>query len=158
MMNVNKNDPYPSLAMLLENDIIEVGHDADLRFDSNGVRAWVHRTGLADGEQFENVITIEVLIDSNQESRWVSVVTYDGDEPPSTIGGLGAFLSKAGISFGELYFNHSNLQTLDSLSVLLDEVPLQYDIIESDDGTIALQTDLWIDQAGFLHTEEEANK
>lgn len=150
-MNVNKDDPYPSLAMLLENDVITVGQDADLRFDGNGVRLWVHRTGLDDGELVENAITVELLLDSNQESRWVTVATYDGDNPPSTIGD--------GISFRELYFNHSNLQTLDSLSVLLGGVPLPYgyEIIVSDDGTISLKTDLWIDEAGFLHTEEKGS-
>jgi hypothetical protein len=147
-MNVNKDDSYPSLAALLEDDVIEVGHDADLRFDSNGVRVWVHRTGLADGEPYENAVSVEALLDSNQESRWVTVATYDGNDPPSTIGNR--------VSFGELYFNHSNLQTLENLCVLLDDLPLPYgyEVIVSDDGTISLKTDLWIDEAGFLHTEE----
>ena len=142
-MNVNKNDPYPSLTTLLENEVITVGQDADLRFDGNGVRLWVHRTGLDDGEPFENSITVEVLAQVNQESYWTTVATYDGDNPPSTIGNK--------ISFGALYFNHTNFLTLDSLTVLLDDVPLYYDIIVSDDGTIALKTDLIIDEAGFLH-------
>ena len=151
MMNVNKNVPYPSITALLENVVITVGQDADLRFDSNGVRLWAHRTGLADGEFFENPITVELLADANQESFWKTVATYDGDSPPSTIGD--------GVSFGALYFNHTDLLTLDNLTVLLDDVPLQYDIIVTDDGTIALQTDLIIDEAGFLHDiEERGNK
>lgn len=151
-MNVNKNDPYPSIAMLLEESaVIGAAQDADLHFDSNGVRAWVHRTGLADGEPYENTVTIELLIDSNQESKWVTVVTYDGNNPPSTIGD--------GISFGELYFAATEFHTLDSLSVLLGDAPLPYgyEIIVSDDGTISLKTDLWIDEAGFLHTEEKGS-
>ena len=144
LMNVNKDDPYPSTAMLLEESaVIGAAQDADLHFDSNGVRLWVHRTGLDDGEPFENTITVELLTDVNQESHWTTVATYDGDNPPSTIGNK--------ISFGALYFNHTNFLTLDSLTVLLDDVPLYYDIIVSDDGTIALKTDLIIDEAGFLH-------
>ena len=142
-MNVNKNDPYPSLTTLLENEVITTGQDADLRFDGNGVRLWVHRTGLDDGEPFENSITVEVLTDVNQECYWRTVEIYDGDDPPSTIGNE--------ISFGKLYFDNADLPTLDSLTVLLDDVPLYYDIIVSDDGTIALKTDLIIDEAGFLH-------
>ena len=129
--------------------MIRTGYDSDLRFDSNGVRLWAHRTGLADGEFYENPITVELLTQNSQESLWITVATYDGDNPPSAIGD--------GISFGKLYFNHKNLSTLDSLTVLLDDVPLQYDITVSNDGTIALQTDLIIDEAGFLHTEERGN-
>lgn len=47
------------------------GHD-----DDGGVRFWLHRTGIADGEAFENTISIEVL----RDGRWEPEDTYDGGE------------------------------------------------------------------------------
>jgi hypothetical protein len=47
--------------------------------DSGGKRRlWLSRTGVADGEPFENTVSIEVLI----EGKWVTVAKYDGGELP----------------------------------------------------------------------------
>ena len=140
---------YPSLQDILDSGmkVIRMGHDADLRFESNGVRLWVHRTGLADGEPYENTVTAEVLLESNQEQYWHSIGTYDGDDPPEEVSGL---------TFEQI-FNLVGNPTLDNLTVLLDDTPLSYEVIVLGDGSIAIKTDIWKDEAGFLHTERNTN-
>lgn len=53
------------------------GQAADLKVDDgDGVRVWLHRTGLADGEPYEHTITVETLTDG----RWTDHASYDGGE------------------------------------------------------------------------------
>lgn len=52
------------------------GQAADLKIDADGVRFWQHRTGLLDGEPFENTISVEQY----DGERWETVAEYDGGE------------------------------------------------------------------------------
>ena len=50
------------------------GQVADLKFDDGTYRYWLHRTGLDDGEPWENTVSVEKL----EDGRWVDIDSYDG--------------------------------------------------------------------------------
>lgn len=50
------------------------GQAADLKFDDGTYRYWLHRTGIADGEPWENTISVEKL----EKGRWIDIDSYDG--------------------------------------------------------------------------------
>lgn len=55
--------------------VINRGWNANLHFDDGDLRFWLHRTGVADGEPYENTISIEQLVDG----RWETIEPgYDG--------------------------------------------------------------------------------
>lgn len=56
---------------------LATGQTADLKYDDGQVRVWLHRTGLADGEDYERPVSIELL----REGRWDEWDTVDGDDP-----------------------------------------------------------------------------
>lgn len=56
--------------------VIEHGHADDLHVVDGRVQVWLSRTGRADGEPYDNTVTIEVLDD---KGRWVNAVIYNGD-------------------------------------------------------------------------------
>lgn len=64
---------------LSEMPTITQGWTCDLKIDDPdlGVRVWLARTGLADGEPFENKVTVEIL----RDGRWIEGAIYDGDNP-----------------------------------------------------------------------------
>lgn len=60
---------------LEELPVISQGQADDCHVDSGSVRVWLSRTGVADGEPFDNTVTVERL----QDGAWVEVAKYDGD-------------------------------------------------------------------------------
>lgn len=60
------------------------GQADDLHIDTGDFRVWLSRTGVLDGEPYENTVTIE----ERTNEGWVEFAVYDGDDPPSTIPGL----------------------------------------------------------------------
>lgn len=53
---------------------LAVGHTADLKVDRGGTRVWLSRTGLADGEPFENTVSVEQWTGES----WETVREFDG--------------------------------------------------------------------------------
>ena len=144
-MNKLEVDLYPNLEQLLEMKVIEQGYTSDLHFDTDDVRLWVHRTGLADGEPYENAVSVEVCLEGdNQESTWVSIGTYDGDNPPEHL---------KGFSFGDM-FTLQNKPSVQNISVTLNNIPVSYQATVFIDGSVTLTTDLVADQLGFINWHE----
>lgn len=56
--------------------VLSSGQADNLHHVGDGERLWLSRTGVSDGEPFENTITIEREVDG----RWVSIAKYDGGE------------------------------------------------------------------------------
>jgi hypothetical protein len=54
---------------------IVVGYSANLKIDEGTRRVWLERTGVADGEQFDNKITVQQLTGDGQ---WVTAEEYPG--------------------------------------------------------------------------------
>ena len=50
------------------------GHTDDLKLDTGSMRCWLARTGVADGEPFENRVSVEVLNDG----LWTAVEDFAG--------------------------------------------------------------------------------
>ena len=51
---------------------IHVGHTCDLKYETGTVRIWLARTGVADGEPYNNKVTIERLI----EGQWATFAQF----------------------------------------------------------------------------------
>lgn len=51
---------------------LAVGQADDLKVDEDGERVWLARTAIADGEPYDDKITIERL----ENGRWVVVEEY----------------------------------------------------------------------------------
>lgn len=63
---------------------------ADLKIDDEeqGVRVWLARTGVEDGEPFPRTVYVEMR--ELGGGRWHDVGYFDGDEPdPAPVGDLG---------------------------------------------------------------------
>ncbi len=54
------------------------GQADTLHLEQDGYRLWLSRTGVEDGEPYENTVTIE----QNRSGSWVTVCKYDGGEIP----------------------------------------------------------------------------
>lgn len=67
-MNLN-----PTAAELDKLPTLCQGQAADLKFDDGTYRYWLHRTGIEDGEPYENTISVEKL-----ENCWIEIDSYDG--------------------------------------------------------------------------------
>ena len=52
---------------------ITVGQADDLKIDKGGVRFWLSRCGIEDGEPCDNKVTIEEY----QDGRWIEVGWYE---------------------------------------------------------------------------------
>lgn len=52
---------------------ISEGYTCDLKIESDTERIWLARTGILDGEPFNNKVTIERLIDG----RWIEVEIWE---------------------------------------------------------------------------------
>ena len=52
-----------------------VGQSADLKIDTPDVRVWLGRTGVVDGEPFDNPVSVEV----NAGGEWHPYITIAGD-------------------------------------------------------------------------------
>ena len=57
---------------------ITEGYTGDLKVDTGGLRIWLHRTSIEDGEPHRNTVTIECR---DPDGCWHDVLTYDGDDP-----------------------------------------------------------------------------
>ena len=57
------------------------GQADDLRIEWGGVRYWLSRTGVADGEPYDNTVTIETY--NATTGRWTTWDIYDGDDTTS---------------------------------------------------------------------------
>lgn len=56
--------------------VLSQGQADDLHIDTGTERVWLSRTGVADGEPFDNTVTVERLVDG----RWVVSEKYNGDD------------------------------------------------------------------------------
>lgn len=57
--------------------VLAEGQADNLHIDNeDGVRIWLSRCGLEDGEPFENTVTVEAY----NGNRWETVATYDGGQ------------------------------------------------------------------------------
>lgn len=77
---------YPSYDSLIKLPVRQQSQTSDLHFDYDGIRIWVSRTGIADGEPFEKTISVECSF--YEPPRWVLIGEYDGDHPPKKIIGF----------------------------------------------------------------------
>lgn len=59
-------------------DVLSQGQADDLHHEADGERLWLSRTGVADGEPFENTVTIERRVDAS----WITIAKYDGGDLP----------------------------------------------------------------------------
>ena len=73
-MRWNQED-RPTAQELSKRSTLATGQADDLKVDTGDVRFWLSRTGLADGEPFENTVTIELL----EDDGWTTYLRYDGD-------------------------------------------------------------------------------
>ena len=80
-MTLDRNS-RPDARDLEELPVLCQGLADDLHYEQDGVRFWLSRTGLADGEPFDNTVTIEVLW---SDRRWHEYVVYDGDDPETEV-------------------------------------------------------------------------
>jgi len=62
-----------SLAELEELPVIEQGQADDLLIKSDTEKVWLSRCGVADGEPWDNKVTIERLVNG----RWTEVEWYE---------------------------------------------------------------------------------
>lgn len=53
---------------------ISHGHFDDLKIDTGKVRVWLSRCGIADGLPYDNMVSVEKLIDG----VWTTVAEYEG--------------------------------------------------------------------------------
>lgn len=53
---------------------LATGQTDDLKIDTGTERVWLARTGIADGEPYNNRVTIEALVNG----RWVHQRSYRG--------------------------------------------------------------------------------
>lgn len=82
-MSIDWSDPRERLDTddLEEMAVIASGQADDLHYEDDFCRVWLSRTGVADGEPFENTVTVEAR---DSRGRWVTEVIYDGDNPTET--------------------------------------------------------------------------
>ena len=64
----------PSAALLSEMETISTAQADDLKLDTGNFRYWLSRCTVADGEPYDNKVTIEELIDG----RWIKHSHYQG--------------------------------------------------------------------------------
>jgi hypothetical protein len=57
--------------------VLTQGQADDLHVEENGTRYWLSRTGRADGEPFDNTVTVEEF--DAAAGAWKAVLIYDGD-------------------------------------------------------------------------------
>lgn len=59
-----------------ENETLCEGQSDDLKLEEDGLRFWLARTGIEDGEPCANRIDVETRVNGN----WTVVLSYDGDD------------------------------------------------------------------------------
>lgn len=62
-----------TLAELEKRRTLSRCQDSDLRIDTGKTRVWLARTGIADGEPYDNKVTVEVL----RNGRWEITEEYE---------------------------------------------------------------------------------
>lgn len=65
--------PHFGLKTLENFETISVGQAADLKYQNVDTRIWLFRTGIEDGEIFNNKVSIERLVDG----QWVEAEIYE---------------------------------------------------------------------------------
>lgn len=73
-----------SLSELKRKRTLATGQSSDLKVEKGRTRVWLARTGVADGEPYNNKVTVEKLIDG----RWEVVDTYPALETLGCCGKL----------------------------------------------------------------------
>jgi len=63
---------------LASEPVLSAGQADNLHFEGDGIRLSLSRTGIEDGEPFDNTITIE----REDGGRWITVAKYDGGDVP----------------------------------------------------------------------------
>lgn len=63
-----------TLAYLKSLPTLSTAQADDLKIEDGGVRVWLARTGIEDGEPYNNKVTIEVY--NQQTGRWEITQTY----------------------------------------------------------------------------------
>lgn len=71
-----------SLTQLKAMPTILKGHDADLKFEHQGIRVWLSRLGVKDGVKYPNMVEVEQYIDGKWEVVKTYRATYLTDYPP----------------------------------------------------------------------------
>jgi hypothetical protein len=69
---------------LVKMPVLAEGIADDLRWQSDTVRLWLARGGLADGEPFRRTVSVE-LYDA-RTGRWSTAYQYDAEAPMTTLG------------------------------------------------------------------------
>jgi len=54
---------------------LSVGQADDLKIENDDTRVWLSRMTTADGMEYDNMVTIELLIDG----RWITVKEYQAE-------------------------------------------------------------------------------
>lgn len=62
-----------TLAELQSLPTLTVGWTDDLKVDDRGVRIWLSRLSVHDGEEYDNKVTVEYL---DKDYRWQTLLTY----------------------------------------------------------------------------------
>jgi hypothetical protein len=80
---------YPTTEILEELPVLIEGQADNCHIDTGDFRVWLSRTGIEDGEPYDNTVTIEEHVKSPAWGwQWVEFEVYDGDDPPQVIPGL----------------------------------------------------------------------
>ncbi len=61
-----------TLAELKKIPTLSTGQVDDLKVENGGCRVWLSRCGVADGMEYDNMVTVEVYTNNN----WETVQTY----------------------------------------------------------------------------------
>ena len=69
---------FPRADLLEDMPTLSEGYTCDLKVDRNGLRIWLHRTSIEDGEPYRDTVTVECR---DAEGCWHDVLTYDGADP-----------------------------------------------------------------------------
>jgi len=101
-------ETFPTTETLLEQPCIHRSHTCNLHREAHftpafsGVRVWVSRGGLGDGEPFDETVYVEVREWIPGRPDWYELGHYDGTNPPESLAGyspldLGLVLSFGGV-------------------------------------------------------------
>ena len=80
MFSMTTTDRYTT-DELEDMPVLSQGQADDLHVEEDGLRVWLSRTGVADGEPFDNTVTHEELIGG----RWVITEIYNGDDTTESV-------------------------------------------------------------------------
>lgn len=73
---------FPNWRELEDAETISEGYTCDLKVDDEGVRIWLARTSIEDGEPYRHTVYVEIR---EEDGRWRDFASYDGANPPDTL-------------------------------------------------------------------------